>query len=273
MLDKNKTALTHRITALAAAYLDNAGFKPVETEVTVYDSWIADVASFIYPTRTEVKKLKITEKPWGREFEPQYNELHYLYGFPLTAIVEVKISINDFKRDLDYKFSGHIWPAHLCYLAYPKGLLNPDEIPYGWIGLECSKNGGRLLKLHHTWRLRRYKNKLISHIHHPGPGQVTDLIANVAIRRDHRTRYVSLRAFSRSLHAENMERKKQHKLSNMINVIANWMMADNEESLKDALEKSMHIKLPFYLENDLKFIEKLKTSASSAISAVKEIKK
>ena len=59
-LDLNKTPLTHRITALAAAFLDAHGFKPVETEVPVASGWVADVASFVYPTMTEAKKLRLT---------------------------------------------------------------------------------------------------------------------------------------------------------------------------------------------------------------------
>ena len=259
-MDENKTPLTHRITALAAAYLDNAGFKPVETEVSVYHSWIADLASFIYPTRTEVKKLKLIEKPWGKDFDHNYEELHYTYGCPFTAIVEVKISMSDFKRDLDYKFSGHIWPAHICYPAYPKGLLEPEQIPAGWIGIECSKEGKRLLKVHHSW-YRRINNHGVHPMHHPGPGQVTSLIAQVAIRREHRTRYASQRDWIKSYRCEQKQRQKTADINHLIMMISEWMNNEGywkERELKHMIERECHKNLPSYLDKYLKNLAALR---------------
>lgn len=189
-LDRNKTNLTHKVTAVAAAYLSDRGFKPIETEVSVREGWIADLASFVYPSNTEIRKLRLFGK---RKIIDEYyqNEDMFLrhYGAPLTALVEVKTSLSDFRRDK--KFDGCIFPAHLCYLAYPKGLL--EKPPTGWIGLIVKEDGSRLLRIDIGGFWVR--------IHPQHPGDVTDLVANVAIRLLHRTRYAQYRAWLKAYRA------------------------------------------------------------------------
>lgn len=197
MLDANKTALTHKITAVASAYLDMRGFKPIETEVRVADKWVADIASFVYPSMTGLRNLKIIPNKWCQD--PTAEEIDYRYSYPLTAIIEVKASLLDFKKDINTKFSGQVYPAHLCYLAYPSGMIDKTEIPRGWIGLEAADDGGRVINIHRPFRLITP--------HSQKPGDVTDLIAAVAIRRDYRTRYAAQRAFVKAYNAQ--ERKTQ----------------------------------------------------------------
>lgn len=204
-LDNNKTAETHRATAVAAAYLDARGFKPIETEVTVRDGWIADLASFVYPTRTEMKKLKLMGYKNILKKVIDYEEFIYRYSTPLTAIVEVKVTIADFKKDINRKFGG-IFPAHICYLAYPYGLI--DELPAGWLGIELSKDCERILKITEPPLMKKRFSYDYTLIHPQNPGDIIDLIASVAIRREHRTRYASMRDWLKTYRAEKREKEK-----------------------------------------------------------------
>lgn len=195
-LDRNKTNLTHKITALAAAYLEILGCKPIETEVSLSDGTIVDVASFTYPTMTELKQGKLLKRIIGDEVlaDHQRDQLfNYRYGGILTVAVEVKTSLADFKKDLGRKYDpkkGTHIPAHLCYLAMPKSLIEKIEgIEFwrSWGLLTCSNNGEQILKVSAPW----YVNPL-------HPYEIIDLIAQVAIRRDHRTRYRAMRDFLKS---------------------------------------------------------------------------
>lgn len=196
MLDRNKTDLTHRITAVAAAYLCGIGCKPVETEVSVARGWVADVASFTYPTMTECKNARLMkfleagldDDKSGRHWN-RYSYLINRFGSIYTCLVEVKISRGDFRKDIIAKFGGQ-FPAHLCYLAYPSGVIKDDEIPKGWVGLKCSADGGQLN------RVMGYPTPHAMHL-----GDVTDFVASVAIRRDHRTAYAARREFFKCLRA------------------------------------------------------------------------
>jgi hypothetical protein len=60
--DHNKTSMTKLVTAAAIRWLDEKGFKPVETEVAVADAWIADIAGSILPTNTELINLKLLKR-------------------------------------------------------------------------------------------------------------------------------------------------------------------------------------------------------------------
>jgi len=73
LFDRNKTDLTHAVTQAAMTWLDERGFKPVETEVEIARGWVADLASAIFPTPTELINLKlIPHRPdWEAEDEIQ----------------------------------------------------------------------------------------------------------------------------------------------------------------------------------------------------------
>lgn len=234
--DGNKTPLTTRITATVAAYLDGAGFKPVETEVPVADGWTADLASFIYPSRTEAHRLRLIKKRHvrGNYFtvdETSFQELAYRTGPLLTALVEVKISRSDFTKDLDRKFRCPHPPAHLCYLAYPTGLLTPDEIPGSWIGLQMAKNGKRLIK--------RHQLRGLGILHPQHAGQITDLVAAVAIRRAHRTRYRALRDFIRAHRASETQRRRIAMVSQVVTGLVEWLNGEGMYASVDTLPEML----------------------------------
>ncbi|MCK4624344.1 MAG: hypothetical protein KAV00_03465 [Phycisphaerae bacterium] len=246
-LDKNKTPLTHRITAVAVDHLDRMGFKPVETEVPVAGKWIADVASFIYPTPTEAKKLKLISG--GLQ---EYREIDFRYGPLLTALVEVKISRSDFTKDEQRKFNNPHPPAHLCYLAYPTGLLDKEEIPRGWIGLAMSKNGERLMKVHRTWAIKVYPQH---------PGDVANFIAQVAIRRDHRTRYKALRELRRAYNARETNDRKVARIHDIIRALLEALTGESahaDKTLTEILRWFGFDKLPDYLQKQVATLEEIR---------------
>lgn len=256
--DDNKTALTHRVTAVAAAYLDGLGCKPVETEVPVRPGWVADLASFWYPTATEAKKLHMNQRAreilgakaknwsWAKCLPRTYGD------GPLTVLVEVKTSTSDFKGDPKWKRD---WPAHMCFLAVPSGIVAPGDIPEGWHGLETSKNGTCLRKVHRTF----------AGPHPQHTGMVVDFVAAVGIRRDHRTRYAAMRAFAKAYRAEDQQRKMRYSAERLLDRLANWIQGQGvyahvERSLKDVLAELGIKKVPCYCEKAVAFFESLKDS-------------
>lgn len=218
-LDVNKTAATHRATATAVYYLAQRGYKPIETEVGVYDGWVADIASFVYPTTTELKKLKLLRKEerGGYRVVPVDAKYHEGLNFtdrygagPFTAIVEVKTTKADFLKDVGFKFSGKIFPAHFCYVAYPKNL--GVSVPHGWIGLLLNDECDRVVKVE--------LESCMDDMHPQWPSDMVDLIAAVAIRRHHLTEYAEKRAFVKLYNAKESQRKKEWRLENAVDAIA-----------------------------------------------------
>lgn len=212
MLDRNKTALTHRTTALAAAYLDGLGCKPVETEVPVQPGWIADVASYWYPTRTESKKLgieKLAKELIDNECREVRDLMPFVYGTgPFSVLVEVKTSRADFARD-QRKWKSR--PAHLCFVAYPTGVV--DDVPEGWYGIEVTKEAKQVRKLHRT----------TGQIHAQHPGVLIDFIAAVGIRRDHRTTRRATADWWKAYNAEEGEKKIRYASDNLMRGIYEWL--------------------------------------------------
>lgn len=199
-LDRNKTDLTHFVIACAIGYLANRGFHPIETEVAVASGWIADIASFCYPTPMEMKNLGI--KAQRLRIESDYGEIQFEYGHLLTALVEVKTTKADFKKDLNKKFSGQKYPAHLCYLAYPKDMnIDATEIPMGWIGLEVYPSE-RTIRKFRSLMFRKKGYWSYSSIHPQHPGEVADFIAQIAIKREYRTKYAANRAWLKMYRAK-----------------------------------------------------------------------
>jgi len=213
-IDRNKTALTHKLTAAAVAYLHLRGCKPIETEVGVAKGWIGDIATFVYPSYTEKNKLKLTHF-WRDE----------LRGQLLTVLVEVKTARADYLKDKKRKFTSGIFPAHLCYLAYPKGLICPDEIPEGWFGMEATKNGESI------WRNHWEKGQ----IHSPQVIESLQIVAAVAIRRDHRTRYRAMRDWMRAHRAKENERKKRWRMNDLLTAIVLFFEGKEQRTIEEVL--------------------------------------
>lgn len=207
-LDRNKTQITHDVTAATTAWLDEKGFKPVETEVTVADGWCADLAGVIIPTQTELINLKLLNRPpsWNERFSTRLgvtrrewtstryaewrSELNRLTR-TMTALVEVKTSRGDFCGDRKWMLAV---PTDLAYVAYPKGLIRAEEWPQGWGILEYSTAGVRCVRA--------------PRVHQSSDGQQRDVVLNIGIRRDHHTRYERWREFQREQRLEDAQRKQ-----------------------------------------------------------------
>lgn len=225
--DRNKTELTHRVTAAVMRWLSKKGFKPVETEVPVDAGWVADVAGVIEPTETELIKLKLVppkprykspdgdyrEEGWKRlnracyqawdesKYQP-WKAICERVPTPLTALVEVKTSLNDFRKDDKWTRPA---PASLRYLAIPAGMVRPSELPSGWWILEYRQDQVRMT--------RKGEAASIS------VEQCMRTILAIAIRRDHHTRHARLRAAQKVERAEFGERETLVRLNKAISLI------------------------------------------------------
>ncbi len=260
-LDKNKTPLTHRVTAIAAAYLDGIGCKPVETEVEVQRGWIADVASYWYPSSTEAKKLWLDKRAaelLGVDSRDHYRcqFLPRTYGHgPFSVLVEVKTSQSDFQRDKKKWLA--LPPASICFVAYQRGLIEKEDIPEGWYGLETSMDASKLLRVH------RHKGDC----HPQHPGLLVDFIAQVGIRRDHRTRYAAHRAFFRSHNAEQRERDVRFSAAGLLQGLHEWIKGDGYRSTQSAAELMSEIgvkKPPKYCVEAIRFFEAMRKKEAEA---------
>lgn len=60
--DRNKTLSTRKTTASVVSWLDNQGFKPIETETLLCEGWQADVAAILDPTSGESVTLHLAPK-------------------------------------------------------------------------------------------------------------------------------------------------------------------------------------------------------------------
>lgn len=146
MGDLNKTPLTHEVTLAAIRWLNEKGFKPIQTEVKVASKWVADVAGVIIPTRTELLDLKlIPRQPHWRNLvarQEWYDNAKTMIQ-TYTCLVEVKTSRSDFARDRKW---GSPVPTNLAFLVSQKGLVSPAEWPEGWGILECCEGKVRCLR-------------------------------------------------------------------------------------------------------------------------------
>jgi hypothetical protein len=222
MADRNKTELTQNVTRVASLWLDSKGFKPVETEVCVEwrgrKAWIADVAGVIAPTQTEMIDLKLIRRPprhdWSRRQDPVYeNRYHELQkawdedyrkiiGI-LTALVEVKTSVSDFRRDEKWTYETFT-ATNLRYLALPTGLIPQEKWPDGWGILLFGSSSQLQLSGHDDSPSIRCVRP--SPIFPVSVEQSRDVILQLAIRRDHQTRYENLRKLNQEIRISDVER-------------------------------------------------------------------
>ncbi|KKM63582.1 hypothetical protein LCGC14_1510010 [marine sediment metagenome] len=250
-MDANKTALTHRVTAIAAAYLAGLGCKPVETEVPVAPGWVADVATFWYPSKSMGKRLHLERlaRQWLGTLEDDANLVHRAFGNgPFTILVEVKTSRADFKSDCKWKLHK---PAHICFLAYPEGVVARHELPEGWFGLETSSDGKAFRKV-----IRTSAEITPQHL-----GLTTDFICAVAIRRAHRTQHVALRAAAKAYNAEDRETQIQYKGARLLTNLAAWLEGVGfpaGRSFDEMLDDAGIKKLPKYARDAAAYFQSLK---------------
>jgi hypothetical protein len=186
--DRNKTVITCSVASAAVRYLEERGAKPLETEVPVCEVWVADVAAVLSPTVTELVALKfIKRRPKGddekgrREWWDAAKRVQRL----MTALVEVKTSVGDFHGDK--KWSLPI-PVNIAYTAIPKDLdIRLDEIPSAWGVLEYSA-------VTECVRLAR-----VPVVQNVSVEQQLQVVLQIAVRRDHHTRYERMREFRRGI--------------------------------------------------------------------------
>lgn len=233
LLDRNKTSTTHDVTAAVMRYLDDQGFKPVETEVPVAESWIADIAGVIVPTQTEAINMKLCpRKPsygYRRSRDMEYRRRYdavvaesdarfALLPSPITALVEVKTNRADFTKDKKWSLPA---PTNLCYLAVPSGLLSPPSYPEGWTVLSVSESGD----------VRAVQRGILHSI--PAEQQLQTILS-IAVRRDHQTRYARLREFQKVERREQAERTSLMRFSYAVRAVAKIVRGECE-SVDDAL--------------------------------------
>lgn len=189
LADRNKTALTHQITQATISWLDNHGFKPVETEVEMprvgseEKGWIADIASVIVPTQTELVRMKMVPSPPRYNYLTKDNDgymekrekwqaLYLTLARRMTCLVEIKASRGDFRGDRKWRMTP---PTDLAFVAVPSGMIKPEEYPENWGVIEL--RGDCMVKV--SSPVARVATQE-QHLH---------VIYEIAVRRDHRTRY------------------------------------------------------------------------------------
>lgn len=259
--DRNKTALTHKITDAAYRWLDNHGFKPVETEVWMPGStngdnqkgWVADLASVIYPTQTELINLRFIKRPppwryrsgnegyeekraaWDSEFKKIFRRM--------TALIEVKSSRSDFLGDRKWKM---IAPTDLAWVAMQTGVASISEVPEAW--------GVLILRGDEVHQLRIPTPRVATveeHLH---------VIYQIAIRRDHRTRYAQEREWQKEYRIRDAEEREERKIDKVISAVRDIARGHHGSpnrpilSVKEALEYYGIKKVSWY---QIEMLEKL----------------
>lgn len=213
--DRNKTGLTHDVTAAAARWLEERGFKPVETEVSVCLGWCADLAGVIVPTQTELIDLKlIPRRPsWKAPALDQqaWEQRYKLFDRTYTCMVEVKTSRGDFRGDRKWSLPC---PTDLAYLAVPKGMVKLEECPARWGVLEYSDGAMRRLRA-------------------PDPYVTTTeeqlgVVLSIAVRRDHHTRYERWREYQKQDRVERAAEKTVSRVSAIARVMEKIVRGEGE---------------------------------------------
>jgi hypothetical protein len=244
MSDRNKSQLTHDVTNAVAAWMDERGFKPVESEVgpLSYDSnktgWIADLAGVICPTQTELIELKLLRpRPsWRAPSQDQeaWRASYSALDRVMTALVEVKTSRRDFVGDRKWLLTP---PTDLAFLAVPSAMIRQEEWPSGWGILSCADGSVR--------RLRP-----------PTPSRTTaeqqlGVVLAIATRRDHHTRYARLREFQREQRLQEGEEKTILRAGYIARAFLQIARGEHN-SVEEVLDRHRLKRLPFYVMDDLR---------------------
>ena len=226
-------------------WLDEHGFKPVETEVRMCAEWVADIAGIIIPTETETIGLKIMPR------KPRWNETNGMEKYQAwsekfnalpafnTALVEVKTSINDFRQDKKWTRPA---PTNLRFLAIPRGLVKPEELPAGWWVLECTS--------------KRIYTTRTGDIMPVSAEQQRDVAFNIALRRDHHTRHARLRAAQKVLRFEQGERETVTRVNKIVSMVAHIYEGgmDADDTLERVLSCYGIKRLPDYTMKKLQAV-------------------
>lgn len=244
MSDRNKSQLTHDVTNATAAWLDERGFKPVETEVgpLSYDEnntgWIADLAGVICPTQTELIDLKLlrSRPSWKALDEDQktWRADYKSLDRTMTCLVEVKTSRGDFIGDRKWSLTP---PTDLAFLAVPSGMIEREEWPYGWGILAYWEGCG-------IRRLRPPTPRVTT------PEQQFATVLSIAVRRDHHTRYARLREFQRAQRLRDGEDKTIRRAGDIARAFLQIARGEHN-NVEEVLDRHQLRKLPYYVLEQL----------------------
>lgn len=130
--DQNKTELTKEVTLAICQWFGERGCKPIATECEIVCGWIADIATIVSPTQTELQDLKLVPRcpPWSKyEARQKWEQSLQSFFRMLAVVIEVKTTKADFRRDEKWKKRT---PGDLNYLACPLGLVLEADVPPGW---------------------------------------------------------------------------------------------------------------------------------------------
>ena len=249
LFDRNKTGLTHAVTQAITVWLNKRGFKPIETEVPVADGWVADLASAIIPTRTELQELKFVPRCPGyqelelrAEWRTKTDSLRRL----MTVLVEIKTSRGDFKNDT--KWQREV-PSDLAYLAVPAGMITPSEWPEGYGILEYYEARGVVLC------------QRVPIIRQVAPEVQRDILYEIAMRRDHDTRYERIRKINKEIRIQRNGDVSRTRINDAVRLVlavakGELYRKEFEGSLDELLERLNFSHLPIDVRERLQDIWK-----------------
>lgn len=253
ILDRNKSELTHKVTAAVHNYLDERGFKPLETEVPICDGWVADLAGVISPTQTELQGLKLL--PSKPHWKNNNEDIEAWYALAkqrqrlMTCLVEVKTSISDFRSDRKWNWPSDKFPVNLAYLAIPNTLpIERRDFPLSWGVLEYSetRNSIRCIQVPEIWTV-----PIEQHL---------SVILDVGIRCDHRVRYAGIREQRKQEAIYRNEDVSRTRMSNAIRAVMavvsghSWNGKLPHVSVEDAL---LHHGIKHVSAMDMEYLHKL----------------
>jgi hypothetical protein len=215
--DRNKTLGTRKITASVMVWMDNLGFKPVETEVQLCAGWQCDIAGVIDPTRSEAVAMKLIPrnanwKDWQKdsvaadEKARAHESAYAALPSPITTLVEVKATLSDLKGDRKWEGSS---PADLSFLAVPEKLVAAA------VSLVTNPHWGLIRVTERGCRVIRWP--VISSV---TIEQRLATVYSIAVKRDHRTRYRALRESEKQARAtKNKEKVTPDRWSEIARVV------------------------------------------------------
>lgn len=243
-MDRNKSDLHNEIQNQVYLWMLDNGFKPVEQEVGIGKNWIADLAGVIQPTPTECQKLKfVVRKPnynikykyedgkitqrcrdlleeRGNKIKVWYEEVEKFSYKTLTAICEVKVSISDYKKDIERKFKQT--PASINFLAYPKGMIGFGEVPDNWFGLEYISD--KKIKMHPGKVVPKTKEEMF------------DIVFQLAMRIYNKNLYGRIAELQKERRIENIERANHYKISKVVSLFINILENEDNEDIETLLK-------------------------------------
>ena len=245
-IEANKSPLTHAITSGVQTYLKDKGFKPIETEVPIEAGWIADVASVIVPTPTEMQNMKIVPRRpkyefmvhepnnpdwWKTEEHKKFTEIQQAkhnawkaildaVPSPMTALAEVKTTRSDWISDNKWNRPS---PVNLRYLAIPAGMLKRPEFPVDWFVLEFNVEG-KCLRVAQQGKVIdvSYEKRMW-------------VIHEIALKRHHRTEHVWQRSVMKRFATGQIASKQNYRVGNVARALLDVIKggADRRDTIED----------------------------------------